>query len=357
MTEGAQTGGGVVRLRFGAGHPDAQTAPPSFRRLGRQQQTRAALFQNRPAQLQAERPGRAQAGDAHRGLAPEALPAVRGQRLDDQVEVVGDQPGVRADGGAARTFQGLQRAALGGDSQRCRPMVDLGDPARRGRRPPSSGWPGTPGPAPAGARPGRAVGGAGRQGQGGAGRSRPTGWRLPRRAPAWPGGCRRCRASPGHRGRAARTATGSGGAAKAVPSTAPWGRSSKLAYLTERKASRGSSRSGWAASTRPLGDQRGHVLQRVDRHIDAAIEQGLLDLLGEEALAPLFQQPPVLDAVAGGGDLDQRRDLTRLSLVEAEGHGDEALHHPRLGEGQFRGSGADADEWLLCHGVQTTSIT
>ena len=53
-----------------------------------------------------------------------------------------------------------------------------------------------------------------------------------------------------------------------------------------------------------LGLFGGDVLHRVDGDIDAAVQQGLLDLLGEQGLAADFQQAAVLDAVAGGDDLD-----------------------------------------------------
>ena len=43
--------------------------------------------------------------------------------------------------------------------------------------------------------------------------------------------------------------------------------------------------------------------------VDAPVEQRLLDLLGEQALAADLGQRPVLDAVAGGADDD---DLDRL---------------------------------------------
>src|SRR5512142_2636035 len=48
--------------------------------------------------------------------------------------------------------------------------------------------------------------------------------------------------------------------------------------------------------------------------IDAPVEQRLLDLLGEQALAADVRQRPILDAVAGGLDDDQRDRL----LVAAE---------------------------------------
>jgi hypothetical protein len=44
------------------------------------------------------------------------------------------------------------------------------------------------------------------------------------------------------------------------------------------------------------------VLQAVDGEVDSAIDQRLVDLLGEEALAADLGQGPVLDPVARGGD-------------------------------------------------------
>ncbi len=88
----------------------------------------------------------------------------------------------------------------------------------------------------------------------------------------------------------------------------------------------------------------GHVLQRVDGAVDLAVQQGGLDLLGEQGLAPDLQQPPVLDAVAGGGDEDQGGDALGLFRRGAEGGGDAGLHLARLGAGQARSARADADD-------------
>src|SRR5215472_18147217 len=57
------------------------------------------------------------------------------------------------------------------------------------------------------------------------------------------------------------------------------------------------------------------------RQIDAAVEQSLLDLLGEEALAPDLGEHAILNAVAtrsNGNDLDRpRRSKIRVSRGEA----------------------------------------
>ena len=57
---------------------------------------------------------------------------------------------------------------------------------------------------------------------------------------------------------------------------------------------RGKLQAGWQS--------RGHVLGGVHGDVDAPVEQRLLDLLGEEALAAGFRKRPVLDAVATGRD-------------------------------------------------------
>src|SRR5436190_4738416 len=92
----------------------------------------------------------------------------------------------------------------------------------------------------------------------------------------------------------------------------------------------------------------------MDGAINSAIQQRLLDFLGEEALAADLQQAAILDAVTGGGDADQRSGLLRLGRCRAEGGGDGALHHPGLGERQLRAARADADR-LPDHGKIATS--
>ncbi len=90
------------------------------------------------------------------------------------------------------------------------------------------------------------------------------------------------------------------------PTVAPCG--SSLMVRTERpmKASRGSSRGRKARRSSPSRQRGRHVLRRMHRDIDAAVEQRLLDLLGEQALAAGFRERPVLDTVAAGRD---RHDL------------------------------------------------
>ncbi|MNY10841.1 hypothetical protein D3C86_1438400 [compost metagenome] len=86
----------------------------------------------------------------------------------------------------------------------------------------------------------------------------------------------------------------------------------------------------------------GDVLHRVDGDVDAAVEQGLLDLLGEQGLAADFQQAAVLNAVAGGDDLDQGDQGFDVGLGHAERAADGALHHAGLGQRQPGAAGADA---------------
>ena len=87
----------------------------------------------------------------------------------------------------------------------------------------------------------------------------------------------------------------------------------------------------------------GDVLHRMDGDVDPAGQQGLLDLLGEQRLAADFQQAAILDAVAGGDDLDQRNGGLDLGLGHVQGAADGALHHAGLGERQLGAPGADAE--------------
>ena len=104
-----------------------------------------------------------------------------------------------------------------------------------------------------------------------------------------------------------------------------------------------------------LGRGDGHVLERMDGAVDLAIEQGLLDLLGEEPLAADFQQAAVLDPVAGGGDDHQGGDAVRVLGGGAEGGDDPPLHLPRLGEGKLGATGPDPDRLLHTHDGRATS--
>ena len=71
-------------------------------------------------------------------------------------------------------------------------------------------------------------------------------------------------------------------------------------------ASRGSSRSRYAPTTRPVGVGRGHVLRRVDGDVDAPGEERLLDLLDEDAARADLAERRSAVAVARGRDRDER---------------------------------------------------
>jgi hypothetical protein len=74
------------------------------------------------------------------------------------------------------------------------------------------------------------------------------------------------------------------------------------------------------------------------RQVDAAVQQGLLDLLGEQAFAADLRQRTVLDGVAGGAD-DGKADFV---LGHAERHGQPRAHGPRLHQSERAAARADA---------------
>ena len=87
----------------------------------------------------------------------------------------------------------------------------------------------------------------------------------------------------------------------------------------------------------PVRQEGRHVLGRMHREVDAALEQRLLDLLGEQALAAGLGQRPVLDPVAGGADhldLDPRR-------IEAMRLRQRVAHHAGLRQRQRAAARAD----------------
>ena len=71
----------------------------------------------------------------------------------------------------------------------------------------------------------------------------------------------------------------------AVPTTAPRGKAASVAALRLMKASRTSSRGRQAASMSPSGSTVGMSLLECTARSMPPIEQRLLDLLGEQALA------------------------------------------------------------------------
>ena len=74
--------------------------------------------------------------------------------------------------------------------------------------------------------------------------------------------------------------------------------------------------------------------------IDAAVEQRLLDLLGEQALAADLGQRAVLDRVAGGADDDE---LDRV-LAHIQGGRQPGAHRARLHQRQRAAAGADTQD-------------
>ena len=84
-----------------------------------------------------------------------------------------------------------------------------------------------------------------------------------------------------------------------VPTRAPAARSASRAPTRHRADLRAP---GIAASVKPAGKIGRHIFQAVDRQVDRAGEQRLLDFLGEQALGPDLRKRDVGDLVAGGVD-------------------------------------------------------
>ena len=100
------------------------------------------------------------------------------------------------------------------------------------------------------------------------------------------------------------------------------------------------------AQHQPLGLARRHVLHRMHRQVDAARQQALLDLAGEEALAPDLLEGAVEHAVAGGLDDDD------LEGVPGQVVGDHQAVPGLVGLGQRQGRAAGADAQRLGRGGQ-----
>ena len=82
----------------------------------------------------------------------------------------------------------------------------------------------------------------------------------------------------------------------------------------------------------------------MDGDVDLARQQGLLDLLGEQALAADLAQRAILHLVAGGLD-DANLDAAGRGQMRMGG--DQARARlVRLGEGERRAARADAQGWL-----------
>jgi hypothetical protein len=100
-----------------------------------------------------------------------------------------------------------------------------------------------------------------------------------------------------------------------------------------------------AADDEAIGQLGGHVLHGVDRHIDLAGDQRLLDLLGKQALAADLVQLAILDLVAGGLDDDDLRER-QIGIC----CGELVAHHPRLHQRQRTSPRPDAQAfWRSRH--------
>jgi hypothetical protein len=84
------------------------------------------------------------------------------------------------------------------------------------------------------------------------------------------------------------------------------------------------------------GHLRGHVLEAVHRQVNLPGQQGLLDLLDEQPLAPDLGQGHILEFVPGGLDDHQFGGQPGVEGLEA------GLHPAGLGQGQGTAPGADA---------------
>ena len=101
-----------------------------------------------------------------------------------------------------------------------------------------------------------------------------------------------------------------------------------------------------AGQRHAVGQGGRQVLGRMDGEVDAAVEQGGIDFLGEQTLAASLGERPILDDVAAGandGDRDAR-------LVPAVGGGETAARLLRLGEGERRAARAEGEEDCGGHG-------
>ncbi len=102
-----------------------------------------------------------------------------------------------------------------------------------------------------------------------------------------------------------------------------------------------------------LGQPGRHVLHGVHRDVDAPLEQRLLDLLGEQALAADLGERAVLHRVAGGLDDD---DLDRRRLGQLAVHRGEARAHlTGLGERQGAAARTQANKRFCRHAASFTA--
>ena len=90
------------------------------------------------------------------------------------------------------------------------------------------------------------------------------------------------------------------------------------------------------------------------RRVDGAVQQRLLDLLGEKALAADLRQSPVEDLVAGGLDNDDFDGLVVGQI--AVGLGQTAFNFVRLSQGERAASGPEAENGGLGHKVPVANL-
>ena len=89
------------------------------------------------------------------------------------------------------------------------------------------------------------------------------------------------------------------------------------------------------------------------RRIDAARQQGFLDLLGEQALAADLGERSVLDFVAGGlDDHDLDRGLFRQFRMRG---GQTRAHLVRLRQRQGAAARTQSKTWRFGHGTSLTA--
>ena len=152
-------------------------------------------------------------------------------------------------------------------------------------------------------------------------------------SPAWATRVAMCPAGRRRSGPVAARPAGPVAAPDPVPISAPTGNTSRV---QPTRASRGSSRAGTLASTKP-GAVADEVLGRVDGHVGPTVQHRLLDLLHEHALAPHLPHRHVPTAVAGGLDHDQFHHQSRVDASQPIGH------QAGLPEGQFAASSRDEE--------------
>jgi hypothetical protein len=85
----------------------------------------------------------------------------------------------------------------------------------------------------------------------------------------------------------------------------------------------------------------GKVFRRVHGAVDRAVDQRLIQLLGEKALAARFAQRAVLDRVAGGA----HRFDGKMVFVDSVGSREEGARLTRLREREWASARADAKIW------------